>query len=78
MAIQVKDLDRAIEEAKQFLESARVLQAIGEVYPIKGARPHFTNNPVYIGGPLPARVKRMSMELSHTLAALRKGDTRGG
>lgn len=66
MAITVQTLDQAIAEAQRFLTAANQLKAKGATYPLR--------QPVYDSGPMPAQVKRASMDLSRSLSKLRAGE----
>jgi hypothetical protein len=67
MSVRVNALDKSIAEAKRFLEAADDLKLSA------GIDYHSTTDPRYEGGRYCAAVKRASMDLLKSLAALRHG-----
>ena len=64
MSISVNTLDRAIAEAKRFLEAAAEVKRSARSYPTTSGR-------IYEGGSACAAAKRASMDLSKILARVR-------
>ena len=68
MSLRVKTLDKAVAEAKRFIEAAAVVKrAAGSTEYVKG-------DPWYEGGKHCAAAKRASMDLSRVLADVRRGN----
>ena len=67
MSIRVKTMEKAVDEAKRFLEAAAVVKRAAE-------RTEYTKgDPWYCGGQYCAAAKRASMDLSKALADVRRG-----
>jgi hypothetical protein len=67
MSIRVKTLKAAVENAKRFIQAAEVLNMVG------GRREYTKGDPRYEGGHNCAAVKRASMDLTKSLAGVRRG-----
>lgn len=67
MSIRVKTLEKAITEAKRFLEAAEVVKRVNE------RTEYVKGDPWYRGGQYCAAAKRASMDLSRALADVRRG-----
>ncbi len=67
MSIRVKNLDKAVAEAKRFLAAADVVKRCA------GSDEYIKGDPFYFGGQHCAAVKRASMDLSRALADVRRG-----
>jgi len=63
MSIKVKTLDKAVTEAKRFLEAAAAVKSAARI----------DRWAVYDGGHRTAAVKRASMDLTRALADVRRG-----
>lgn len=64
--IRAKKLDKAVDDARRFIEAAE------SVYVNSEKREYVPGDPWYEGGQYCAAMKRASMDLSKSLAALRK------
>jgi len=69
MSIRVKTLEKAVAEAKRFIEAAAVVKRSAG-HSSYGSR---SDDPWYEGGQQCAAAKRASMDLSRALAGLRRG-----
>jgi hypothetical protein len=67
MSIRVKTLEKAVAEAKRFLEAADVVKRCA------GSTEYRKGDPWYCGGQYCATAKRASMDLSRALADVRRG-----
>lgn len=67
MSIRVKTLEKAVAEAKRFLEAAEVVKRVAE------RTEYIKGNPWYCGGQYCAMAKRASMDLSRARADVRRG-----
>ena len=67
MSINVKVLNKAVSEAKRFLEAAAVVKNAA------GSTEYIEGDPYYNGGEYCASVKRASMDLTKALADVRRG-----
>ena len=67
MSIRVKTLADAVAEAKRFIEAAAIVERAA------GVNEYSKGDPWYEGGQYCAAVKRASMDLSRSLAGLRRG-----
>ena len=67
MSIRVKTLEKAVAEAKRFLEAAEVVKRVA------GRTEYVKGDPWYCGGQYCAAAKRASMDLSRALADVRRG-----
>ena len=68
MSIRVKTLEKAVAEAKRFLEAAEVVKRVA------GRTEYVKGDPWYCGGQYCAAAKRASMDLSRALADVRRGN----
>ena len=68
MSIRVKILKQAVENAKRFVAAAEVAERAA------GRSEYTKGDPWYEGGQYCAAVKRASMDLSKSLAGVRRGD----
>lgn len=67
MSIRVKTLKAAVADAKRFIEAAEIAERAA------GRSEYTKGDPWYEGGQYCAAVKRASMDLSRTLAGVRRG-----
>jgi hypothetical protein len=67
MSIRVKTLDKAVAEAKRFIDAAAVVKRAA------GSTEYTKGDPWYCGGQYCAAAKRASMDLSKALADVRRG-----
>ena len=67
MSVRVKTLEKAVAEAKRFLEAAAVVKRAA------GTTEYTKGDPWYCGGQCCAAAKRASMDLSRALADVRRG-----
>ena len=67
MSLRVKTLNKAVAEAKRFIEAAEVVKCAA------GSQEYIKGDPWYDGGQYCAAAKRASMDLSRVLADVRRG-----
>lgn len=67
VSIRVKTLKAAVENAKRFIEAAAIVERAA------GRSEYTKGDPWYEGGQYCAAVKRASMDLSKSLAGVRRG-----
>lgn len=67
MSLRAKTLEKAVAEAKRFLESADMVKRCA------GTTEYTKCDPWYCGGKYCAAAKRASMDLSRALADVRRG-----
>jgi len=67
LSIRAKTLEKAVAEAKRFLEAADVVERCA------GSSEFIKSDHWYCGGQYCAAVKRASMDLSKALASVRRG-----